>query len=104
MTGYGRGECAQNGFKITVESSSVNRKLSEIAVNLPRDLEPLEAQMRDVINRSVSRGRLTVRVVGNGVVTPTLGSYSSGTVVPTRATAGVGWSFANWSGAVVTVE
>ena len=63
MTGYGRGECAQNGFKITVESSSVNRKQSEIAVNLPRDLEPLEAQMRDVINRSVSRGRLTVRVV-----------------------------------------
>ena len=63
MTGYGRGECAQDGFKITVESSSVNRKQSEISVNLPRDLEPLEAQMRDVINRSVSRGRLTVRVV-----------------------------------------
>ncbi len=63
MTGYGRGESAQDGFKITVESSSVNRKQSEIAVNLPRDLEPLEAQMRDVINRSVSRGRLTVRVV-----------------------------------------
>ncbi len=45
---------------------------------------------------------LTVRVVGNGVVTPTLSSYISGTVVPITATAGVGWSFANWSGAVVT--
>ncbi len=63
MTGYGRGERAQDGFKITVETSSVNRKQSEISVNLPRDLEPLEAQMRDVINRTVSRGRLTVRVV-----------------------------------------
>src|ERR1700761_3635372 len=62
MTGYGRGECSERGFKVTVEVSSVNRKQSEIAVNLPRDLEVLEAQIRDEINRSVSRGRLTVRV------------------------------------------
>lgn len=62
MTGYGRGECSERGFKITVEVSSVNRKQSEIAVNLPRDLEVLEAQIRDEINRVVSRGRLTVRV------------------------------------------
>jgi uncharacterized protein (TIGR00255 family) len=62
MTGYGRGESAQKGFKITVEVSSVNRKQTEIAVNLPRDLEVLEAQIRDEINRRVSRGRLTVRV------------------------------------------
>jgi uncharacterized protein (TIGR00255 family) len=62
MTGYGRGECAQRGFKITIEVSSVNRKQTEIAVNLPRDLEVLEAQIRDQINRRVARGRLTVRV------------------------------------------
>ena len=62
MTGYGRGECSERGFKVTVEVSSVNRKQSEIAVNLPRDLEVLEAQIRDEINRSVSRGRMTVRV------------------------------------------
>ena len=62
MTGYGRGESDEHGFKITVEVSSVNRKQTEIAVNLPRDLEVLEAQIRDEINRRVSRGRLTVRV------------------------------------------
>ena len=62
MTGYGRGESAQHGFKITVEVSSVNRKQTEIAVNLPRDLEVLEAQIRDEINRRVARGRLTVRL------------------------------------------
>jgi uncharacterized protein (TIGR00255 family) len=62
MTGYGRGECSQNGFKITVELSSVNRKQTEISVALPREMEMLEAQMRDSINRQVSRGRLTVRV------------------------------------------
>src|SRR5579872_375983 len=62
MTGYGRGECAADGFKITVELSSVNRKQSEISVVLPRELEVLEAQIRDVINRSIARGRLTARV------------------------------------------
>jgi uncharacterized protein (TIGR00255 family) len=62
MTGYGRGECAQRGFKVTIEVSSVNRKQMEISVNLPRDLEVLEAQIRDQINRRVARGRLTVRV------------------------------------------
>jgi uncharacterized protein (TIGR00255 family) len=62
MTGYGRGECAQSGFKVTVELSSVNRKQSEISVTLPRELEVLEAQIRDVINRSIARGRLSARV------------------------------------------
>ena len=62
MTGYGWGECSQNGFKVTVELSSVNRKQSEIAVNLPRELEVLEAQIRDEINRRIARGRLTARV------------------------------------------
>jgi len=62
MTGYGRGECSQRGFKVTVEVSSVNRKQTEIAVNLPRELEVLEARLRDDINRRVARGRLMVRV------------------------------------------
>ena len=62
MTGYGRGESSQNGFKITVELSSVNRKQTEIAVALPREMEMLEAQARDLINRYISRGRLNVRV------------------------------------------
>ena len=62
MTGYGRGECSQDGFKVTVELSSVNRKQTEISVNLPREMEMIEAPMRDLINRYIARGRLTVRV------------------------------------------
>ncbi len=62
MTGHGRGESVQDGFKITVELSSVNRKQAEIAVNLPRELELLEAQIRDTINLQISRGRITARV------------------------------------------
>jgi uncharacterized protein (TIGR00255 family) len=63
MTGYGRGECSRNGFKVTIELSSVNRKQSEITVNLPRELEILEPRVRDAVNRRIARGRLTVKVV-----------------------------------------
>jgi uncharacterized protein (TIGR00255 family) len=62
MTGYGVGECTRNGFKVTVELSSVNRRQSETVVYLPRELEVLEAQVREEINRRVGRGRVTVRV------------------------------------------
>jgi uncharacterized protein (TIGR00255 family) len=62
MTGYGRGECAQDGFKITVELSSVNRKQAEVSVTLPRELELLEVQIRDAINKLVARGRVNARV------------------------------------------
>src|SRR5213593_4088816 len=65
MTGYGWGECSRNGFKVTVELSSVNRKQGEISINLPRELEVLEAQIRDEINRRIARGRLTCRVTLN---------------------------------------
>lgn len=63
MTGCGRGEHAQDGFKITVEANSINRKQADIQMDLPRDLEVLEPKVRDVINNAVSRGRLTVRVL-----------------------------------------
>jgi uncharacterized protein (TIGR00255 family) len=62
MTGYGRGAWAQNGFKITVELSAVNRRQSEISLNLPRELEMLEAPIRDAINTKIARGRVVARV------------------------------------------
>jgi uncharacterized protein (TIGR00255 family) len=62
MTGYGRGECARNGMKFTVELNSVNRKQNDISINLPRELVELEPRIRDEINARVSRGRLNVVV------------------------------------------
>jgi uncharacterized protein (TIGR00255 family) len=62
MTGYGRGECARDGFKITVELGAVNRRQSEISVNLPRELEMLETQVRDAVHAQVARGRVTARI------------------------------------------
>jgi len=62
MTGYGRGESAQNGSKFCVELNSVNRKQSDVVITLPRELTELETRVGDVVNTEVSRGRLNVVV------------------------------------------
>ena len=62
MTGYGRGEIDHNGTKFSVELNSVNRKQSDIVLNLPRDLAELEPRIRQTINESISRGRTNVIV------------------------------------------
>ncbi len=62
MTGYGRGQSGTNGTQFSVELNSVNRKQSDVAVTLPRDLAELEPRVRDLINSEVSRGRLNVVV------------------------------------------
>jgi uncharacterized protein (TIGR00255 family) len=62
MTGYGRGETDHQGAKFSVELNSVNRKQSDIVMNLPRDLNELEPRIRQTINESVSRGRTNVLV------------------------------------------
>jgi uncharacterized protein (TIGR00255 family) len=62
MTGYGRGEADHNGIKFSVELNSVNRRQSDIVINLPRDLTELEPRIRQAINESISRGRTNVIV------------------------------------------
>lgn len=62
MTGYGRGEVDHGGAKLSVELNSVNRKQSDIVVNLPRDLAELEPRIRQIINERISRGRMNVLV------------------------------------------
>ena len=62
MTGYGRGEADHAGTKISVELNSVNRKQSDIVINLPRDLAMLEPRIRQAINERISRGRMNVMV------------------------------------------
>src|SRR6266702_4544567 len=65
MTGYGRGQSAHNGSKISVELNSVNRKQSDVVVTLPRELAELEPRVRDVINAEVARGRLNVVIAAH---------------------------------------
>ncbi|MDQ6624887.1 MAG: YicC family protein, partial [Verrucomicrobiota bacterium] len=57
MTGYGRGEADHGGVKFTVELNSVNRKQSDVVINLPRDFSALEPRIRQALNEQLSRGR-----------------------------------------------
>ena len=45
MTGYGEGIANGNGFRITAEISSVNRKQLDIQISLPKALQKFESEM-----------------------------------------------------------
>src|SRR5437764_3149383 len=62
MTGYGRGEADCQGVKLSVELSTVNRKQSEIAINLPGELTEVRPRIRQSITDRISRGRTNVLV------------------------------------------
>lgn len=60
MTGFGRGEYEDADFSITVEMKTVNHRYNEVAIRLPRFLNPLEDRIRKTILKTVSRGRIDV--------------------------------------------
>ena len=62
MTGHGRGEHLQNGYKAVAELAGVNRKQLELRVSLPREFESLEGEVRKRLQRRLSRGRVSARV------------------------------------------
>lgn len=62
MTGYGRGETEREGARVSVEVNSVNRRQSDIVINLPRELSALEPRVRQEVSERVTRGRTNVVV------------------------------------------
>jgi len=62
MTGYGRGEWQGDGKHVEVEVKSFNHRYLDISPHLPRRLNSLEAQVRNLIKQRVSRGRVEVSV------------------------------------------
>lgn len=69
MTGHGFGEAAgAEGIRITVECFSINRKQSEIQVNLPREYFTWEAMVREKVLANVMRGRIQVSIAVERVV------------------------------------
>jgi uncharacterized protein (TIGR00255 family) len=62
MTGFGRGEATDEKFRCTVEMRSVNGRYLEIRAKLPRALYPLEAGIRDRLQKCIFRGVVDVTV------------------------------------------
>jgi uncharacterized protein (TIGR00255 family) len=66
MTGYGRGQATSQGTKVIAEIQSVNKRQTEILVNLPAALASLESDIRTKIDRSLHRGRIIVTISVSG--------------------------------------
>jgi uncharacterized protein (TIGR00255 family) len=66
MTGYGRATAALEGFSLTVQVSSVNRKALDLTIGLPDDWESLEAPIAELVRKFATRGKVHVDVEVTG--------------------------------------
>ncbi|MGE5455198.1 MAG: YicC/YloC family endoribonuclease [Methylocystaceae bacterium] len=60
MTGYGKGECLDQGYSITVELKGVNHRYFDMGFRTARRYQGLEDRVRDLVKGAVSRGRVEV--------------------------------------------
>lgn len=66
MTGYGRGEAQIGARRVAVEVRSVNHRYCELSVRLPRVLQGLEGRIRELTQKRLSRGKITLAVTLDG--------------------------------------
>lgn len=62
MTAYGRAQCQTPSGRWMIEIHSVNRKMLDIHVNLPKELLSLDLDVRKWIGEEIHRGQVTIRV------------------------------------------
>ena len=60
MTGYGRNKCEFDSREYTVEIKSVNNRYSDISIKLPRSISFMEDNIKKLISKSVTRGKVEV--------------------------------------------
>lgn len=62
MTGFGRGEATSDACRVQVDVRTVNHRYLDLQVRLPRQLTPLEMEIRDWVKKGFNRGRVEVSV------------------------------------------
>ena len=62
MTGFGKGEAALRNKKITVEIRSLNSKQLDLSLRLPAVYRQSEYEIRNLIARTIQRGKVDVFV------------------------------------------
>ncbi len=65
MTGFGRGDCQEDGKEFQVEIKTVNHRYSDVFVKMPRQIGFLEDKVRDMVSKAVSRGKIDVYITYN---------------------------------------
>ena len=58
MTGFGKAELLKDEVKAAVEMSSVNNRFCEIQFRLPKFLTSLEPQIKKIILKTITRGKI----------------------------------------------
>ena len=58
MTGFGRAEEITDNYKLSVEIKSVNHRYLDLNIKMPRRVFPFEAEIRNIIKKYVSRGKV----------------------------------------------
>ena len=62
MTGYGGATGSFPGGRVVVEVRAVNHRFAEVRLTLPREYYPWEAELREMVQEVVKRGRIEVAV------------------------------------------
>jgi len=62
MTGFGRGEAADNGISATVEIKSLNSRYLDLSIRLPQRLQDKELALKELVQKHISRGKLNINV------------------------------------------
>lgn len=62
MTGFGKASCVEGGLALSVELSSVNHRFLDASVRLPGEWSTLDPDIRDLLKRRLSRGKVNLTV------------------------------------------
>lgn len=66
MTGFGTAAVAVPGGRLVAEVRSVNARFLELRINLPREHQAAESELRELVQKTLERGRVDVVVRREG--------------------------------------
>src|SRR5437868_1930764 len=69
MTGYGQATWQRGGRALTIEIKAVNQRFLEVKLNMPREYQPCEADLRALVQEHVARGKVDIAVFRGGAAT-----------------------------------
>lgn len=65
MTGFGRAIAENEEVKFTVEIKTLNHRYLDINIRLPRNVSFLEEEIRNIVKKNLTRGRVDIYISSN---------------------------------------